>query len=153
MTSNALTLFNSPLFSSEFSFDHASHPLKNFPDVFSNVFALFGEEGYPKYNLVEESETDYRLEMALAGFAKSEISVDLQDNVLTISGEKVTSPKSENSKEIKYIHKGISERKFCRQFRLGDGIEIQKAAMDNGILTVNLHLNQPESKTKKIRIA
>ena len=90
------------------------------------------------------------VEVAVAGFKESEINVELADNVLTVTGEKV---KVEDMPEVEYLHKGISARNFTRTFTLAENVEVRGATVENGILAVALELVVPEEKkAKKIAI-
>ena len=110
-----------------------------------------GDGNYPPHNVVQVDDTHYIVEVAVAGFADSEIDVELKENVLTVRGEQV---KQEDAKEIKYLHKGISTRNFVRTFNLAENVEVSAATVQNGILAVALELIIPEEKkAKKIAIS
>jgi molecular chaperone IbpA len=101
---------------------------------------------YPPYNIKKTGETTYVIEMAVAGFGKHDLELELQDGVLTVKGN-VTADDSE------YIVKGIAERAFTRQFTLADTIEIKNADLINGMLKIWLERFIPEEKKpKKINI-
>ena len=102
---------------------------------------------YPHHNIIKVDDVNYHVELALAGFDKQDLSVELKDGKLTIEGKK------ENKESKDYLHQGISTRKFLKTFRLVDTLEIKDASFTNGILTVHLHNNLPEErKPKKIEI-
>ena len=94
---------------------------------------------FPRHNVVKVSEDSYLIELALAGFAHDDLSVELEDGILIVSGEKQDS-------EVEYLHKGISTKKFKRTFRLNENVEVKDAKFVNGLLTVNLSLVVPEEK-------
>ena len=106
---------------------------------------------YPPYNIVETGENLYEIQVAVAGFTQGEISINVQDGELIITGEKT---ESELPEGYIYRHQGISARKFIRTFSLGDYVEVQSATSKDGILTVRLERIIPESaKPKTIAIS
>lgn len=98
-------------------------------------------ETYPPYNIREIDEDTRVLELALAGFAKDEIKVEVENRVLTISGEK-----EKTEEEPKYIHKGIAARKFTKSVTLWEYWEVDSADYNDGILYVVLKREIPEDK-------
>jgi molecular chaperone IbpA len=103
---------------------------------------------YPPHNVVRLDDTHYVIELAVAGFAESEIDVELKDHVLTVKGEK-----QKKEDEVEYLHKGISTRNFVRTFPLAEHIEVRGATVKNGILAIALEQIVPdEAKPKKIQI-
>ncbi len=103
---------------------------------------------YPPHNVVKLDDTHYVIELAVAGFAESEIDVEIKDNVLTVKGEK-----EKKEDEVEYLHKGISARNFVRTFPLAEHIEVRGATVKNGILAIALEQIVPdEAKPKKIQI-
>lgn len=105
-------------------------------------------DNYPPYNVIQLDETHYTVQVAVAGFAESELDVELTDRVLTIKGKKST-----DEVEPGYIHKGISTRNFTRTFTLADNVEVKLATVQNGILSVDLEIVVPEEqRPKKIAI-
>jgi len=106
------------------------------------------ESTYPPHNVVKLDDTHYVIEVAVAGFAQSEVDVELKDNVLTIKGEQ-----AKDQPDVEYLHKGISARNFVRTFPLAEHIEVRGATVKNGILAVALEQVVPEEdKPKKIQI-
>ena len=106
---------------------------------------------YPPYNIVETGENLYEIQVAVAGFTQGEISINVKDGELIITGEKT---ESELPEGYIYRHQGISARKFIRTFSLGDYVEVQSATSRDGILTVKLERIIPESaKPKTIAIS
>ena len=96
-------------------------------------------ESYPPYNLVQESNVKWRIEVALAGWSKDEIEVSTESNVLLIR-----SKSAKNKGEEEYMHRGISTRTFARGFNLSDDVEIGDVAFNNGMLTIELKKIIPE---------
>lgn len=108
------------------------------------------KDNYPPHNIVQLDETHFVIEVAVAGFAETEVDVELKDNVLIVKGEKV---KAEDLPKLEYLHKGISARNFTRSFPLAENVEVRGATVKNGILAVALELVVPEEKKpKKIEI-
>ena len=102
---------------------------------------------YPPYNIIKTGDETYLIELAVAGFEQGDINMTVHDGMLTITGDK----KVDDSRE--YLHKGIGHRKFLRTFNLADYIEVQSAAVNNGVLTVELERIVPDSmKPKTIQI-
>jgi molecular chaperone IbpA len=118
---------------------------------FENMFDRFDyltsiNSGFPHYNIRKETEGKYVIELALAGYKKDEVSVEVKDGVLIIEGK---------SKEdlSNYVHQGIAKRSFKRQFQLADYVECKGGKLEDGMLNVQLEYNPPESKKpKKISI-
>lgn len=98
---------------------------------------------FPPYNLVEMMEDTFLIELALAGFSIDDIEVTQEKNTLTIKGE------IEADGQEKYIHKGIATRNFTRTFSLAEHIEVKHVTWLNGILSISLFRNVPESKKPK----
>jgi molecular chaperone IbpA len=112
----------------------------------NRTFANSKSGNYPPHNIVQRDETHFVVEVAVAGFSESEINVELADNVLTVTGEKV---KDADAAAPTYLHQGISNRNFVRDFTLADNVEVRGAVVENGILSVELELVIPEEKKPK----
>jgi molecular chaperone IbpA len=109
-----------------------------------------GTGTYPPYNIIKTGENSFEVQVAIAGFNAGEVSANVQEGVLVITGEKAENP-SENS--IEYIHHGISSRRFIRTFSLADRVEVIDAVASNGILSIRLERIIPESdKPRSIQI-
>lgn len=107
---------------------------------------------YPPFNLKKVDENKYVIEMAVAGFGKSDIEMTLEDNKLVIKGSSKTEM-PDDQKIVDFLHKGIADRGFTRTFTLADNVEIKDANLFNGMLKVWLEHIIPESqKPKKIDI-
>ena len=103
--------------------------------------------GFPPYNIKKVGDYGYEIEMALAGFGKEDIEVEVANGVLTIRSVK------DNSNEPEVLHRGISYRKFNRRFTLADDIIVTGAKLENGLLSVGLEQVVPEEmKPKLIKI-
>ncbi|MCU7553807.1 Hsp20 family protein [Alteromonas sp. ASW11-19] len=102
------------------------------------------QSSYPPYNIEVLDEDKYRVTMAIAGFSKDDVTIEVQDNTLTITGKKPSD--DEDSKERKFLHKGISERSFERKFQLGDHVKVLAADMEHGLLHIDMERVIPEAK-------
>jgi HSP20 family molecular chaperone IbpA len=102
-------------------------------------------EGYPPYN-VEETVDGLRLTLAVAGFARDELSVTVEDNQLVVRGKQVEADGKT------FLHRGIAARQFLRSFVLADGIEVSSAALENGLLKIELAKPKAESPVRTIEI-
>ncbi len=105
-----------------------------------------GSEGYPPYNIERIGENGLRITLAVAGFSMDELDVEAEHNQLTIRGKQVDEP------ERVYLHRGIAARQFQRSFVLADGVEVKGAALDNGLLHIDLVQVEPERTARKIEI-
>ena len=99
---------------------------------------------YPPYNIVKQDEDTYTVEMAVAGFTKKEIAIQLKDNVLTISGSK------SEKRTDEFVHRGIGMRDFTSEFVLADYVEVAKASFMDGILFIDLERRIPEEHKPKV---
>ena len=124
-------------------------PFRNLTVGFDNIFdqlstlSDFDIPNYPPYNIKKIDKENYQLEMALAGFSKDEIDVEVKENTLTISAR--TSDKEEDS----FVHQGIARRAFKRRWTLAEHLEVDDAKLKDGILIVEMKLNLPEEKKPK----
>lgn len=103
---------------------------------------------YPPYNIAKVDDDKYVIEMAVAGFGKHNLNIEIANGTLVISGDTTS-----NSEDAKYLYKGIADRSFTRAFNVADTIEVKNAEMFNGMLKVWLENIIPEhKKPKKIEI-
>ncbi len=121
-----------PLYRSTVGFDRLFHMLDNMGNGAEDV-------GYPPYNIERLAENTYRITMAVAGFAREEISVEVKETALTVKGEK----KPEEAKR-EFLHRGIAQRGFERRFQLADYVEVVGADLKDGLLHIDLARNIPE---------
>ena len=121
-----------PLYRSTIGFDRLAQ-------LFDNVAGVDADGGYPPYNIERVAENEYRITMAVAGFAENEINIEVKDTSLLVKGEK----KPEDG-ERQYLHRGIAARSFERRFQLADYVEVKGAALKDGLLSVDLQRNLPE---------
>ena len=105
---------------------------------------------YPPYNIVKTDENNYTIEMAVAGFGKHNIDIEIANNKLIIKGGMTTDQMAEDVvNPVTYLWKGISDRYFTRTFALADSIEVKNAELINGMLKVFLENVIPEDKKSK----
>tara|TARA_R110000765_G_scaffold324664_1_gene416235 strand:- start:909 stop:1319 length:411 start_codon:yes stop_codon:yes gene_type:complete len=118
-----------------------------FEDVFTRFFQMQEYDSvYPFYNIKKVDDENYSLEMALAGWKKSDVKVAVQDGVLTVNG-------SVEKNTDKYIHKGVAQRAFKKRLQLSEYVECKGARLEDGMLKVELFYNPPENKkAKEIKI-
>ena len=114
-------------------------------DTFDRVGEIHKSETYPTYNIKKLSDEKFAIEMAVAGFSKKDITVEHQENVLTIK-----SLPSEEKTEEEYVHRGISSRHFTRTFTIADDVVIKGGTLKDGILSVELERVIPEEKKLKV---
>jgi molecular chaperone IbpA len=94
---------------------------------------------YPPYNIERLGDNEYRITMAVAGFAEDELKIDVKEQSLTVRGEKKA-----DEKQRQFLHRGIAGRSFERRFQLADHVEVKGADLKDGLLHVDLARNLPE---------
>lgn len=124
----------SPLFRSSVGFDRMARILDG--------LSVEAAPGYPPYNIEKTGEDQYRITMAVAGFAEKDLEIRTQENKLVITGR---IEKEDEEKERTFLHRGIAERAFERQFSLADHVKVVAAALENGLLHVELAREVPEA--------
>ncbi len=127
-------------------FDHLNQAAVGFGPLFKEFTQTHST--YPPHNIVALSDTEFCLELALAGFKKSEITVKEQDGVLTVSSDKSESVASTQA----YQYRGIGMRSFSKSFRIAEHFEIKDATMEDGILSINFVKDASASQAKVIAI-
>ena len=130
-----LTIFDSPLF---LGFDHFERTLDRVKKT---------ADGYPPYNIEQTSESTLRITLAVAGFTMDDLEVEVEHNQMTIRGQQ-----KDLGEEKIYLHRGIAARQFQRSFVLADGIEVESAHLDNGLLHIDMRRIEPESNARRIEI-
>lgn len=124
-----------------------------FDRLFNRLDSLVAQEAktYPPYNIEKLDDEAWRVTVAVAGFARSEISIEAADNALQIKGGKAATAGNESRE---FLHRGIAERSFDLRFQLGDHVEVKNAALENGLLHIDLKREVPENKKpRQIEIA
>ena len=132
----------SPLYKASIGFDQLVNEFFNEP-------SFVNTSGYPPYNISKDAQDVYEITLAVAGFKKADIDIELEDGTLKITG------KSEvlDSDNREWLHKGIAERNFVRTFKLAEYVEVKDAKLEDGILRISLFKNVPDAmKPQKISI-
>lgn len=124
----------SPLYRSAIGFDRMANLLDNLSRTEQN------QPTYPPYNIELTGEDKYRITMAVAGFDQSELTIEVNQNNLTISANKLEAEQART-----YLHQGIAARSFERRFQLADHVQVQSADYCNGLLHIDLQRVIPES--------
>ena len=109
--------------------------------------AKSGNEGYPPYNIEQTSETSYRITLAVAGFRDADLDITVEDSQLVIRGRQ-----ADESEDRVFLHRGIAARQFQRSYVLADGVEVEAAQLENGLLHVDLRRSAPETVLQRIEI-
>jgi len=115
--------------SSFVGFDHLFNELEH--------VTRHAQDHYPPHNIIRTSDTDYLIELAVAGFSRDELNIEVKDRTLTVKGE-------HKSKGREYIHRGISTKKFKRTFRLSEHVNVNGADLIDGVLSIELKYVVPE---------
>jgi len=133
----------SPLYRSFIGFDHLA-------GLIDQASRADKQSSYPPYNIELLAEDQYRISMAIAGFAEQELEIESKQNTLVVTGTKAVDKDKTNRK---FLHQGIAERNFERKFQLGDHVKVIGAFMENGLLHIDLQREIPEAlKPRKIAI-
>ncbi len=116
-----------------------------FDRLFDRLDSLTAQEAktYPPYNIERLEDEAWRVSIAVAGFSKGDISIEAADNSLVIKGGKEATAGNESRE---FLHRGIAERAFELRFQLGDHVEVRNAALENGLLHIDLKREVPENK-------
>lgn len=117
-----------------------------FDRMFDSLTSASGytqQTNYPPYNIIKKSETEFLIEVAIAGFSKDNVEVRMSENRLNISSIDL---KTSEMDSTEYLHKGISARSFKRAFTLSDDVVVKDANMENGILSIAMERVIPEDK-------
>lgn len=122
----------SPLYRSTIGFDRLAHML-------DTMTGDAEQNGFPPYNIERLAENEYRITMAVAGFAEDDLKIEIKDTALTVKGERKA-----DEKEREFLHRGIAARAFERRFQLADHVEVKGAELKNGLLNIDLVRNLPE---------
>jgi len=132
----------SPLYRATVGFDQLQ-------SLLDNVTREAQTSSYPPYNIERIDEHNYRISMAVAGFAEEDLEIEVKQNVLTIKGHK-----AEQDEKTNYLYQGIAGRSFERRFQLADHVEVTGARLENGLLHVELRRQIPEEmKPRRIAIS
>jgi molecular chaperone IbpA len=142
------TLDLSPLFRSTVGFDRMTSLLETASRMDTNA-----ANSYPPYNIERQSEDEYRISMAVAGFTLNDLEIEVQDQAVTVRGRQ-SDAVSEDDETTTYLHRGIATRAFERRFHLADHIRVAGAKLEHGLLHVQLVREVPEAlKPRMIEIS
>ena len=132
-----------PLYRATVGFDQIA-------DMMDRVLASdMGQPTYPPYNIEKTADDSYRISIAVAGFADSDLSVEVKDGALVVSARK-----AEDDSARSFLHRGIATRAFERRFTLADHVRVEGATHENGMLHIDLRREIPEAlKPRRIEIA
>mgnify|MGYP001038937200 CR=1 FL=1 len=108
-----------------------------------DAVARHATDNYPPHSILKTSDKDYQIELAVAGFKEDELTISVEERTLTITGK-------HEDRGREYIHKGISNKKFTKKFRLSEFVEVAGASLQDGILAVSLQVIVPEEKQPKM---
>ena len=108
--------------------------------------SLVTTTNYPPYNIVKMDDTNYAIQIAVAGFGKDDIEIETKENTLSIKSKE----KGDVVDETTYLHKGISNRAFKRTFTISDDVIVKGATFENGLLNVELERIIPEEKKPRL---
>lgn len=115
-------------------------------DIFNRLDAMTGHgTSYPPYNLIKNDNSNYEIEIALAGFKADEIEVSTEQNILTVAS-KIEKRDSERT----YLHQGLSKRSFRNTWQLADDVKVSSVDFVDGLLTISLEKIIPEEKKKTV---
>lgn len=109
--------------------------------------AKTGNDGYPPYNIEQKSDNSYRITLAVAGFAQSDLSITVEDSSLVVRGRQ-----TDDADGRMFLHRGIAARQFQRSFVLADGVDVGEAQMENGLLHIDLSRSVPDRVVQTITI-
>jgi len=118
-------------------FDHVWSEIERLSDMADNKL-------YPPHNVVKKTETQFSVELALAGYSKDALTVEVRDGILVVTGRGL--PTSNGDVEREYLHRGISAKKFTRTFRLSEHVVVDGADFIDGLLVIDLRVEVPEEK-------
>ncbi len=136
---NALTIFNQ-LRPHTIGYDNI---FDHFNDMFETSNSL--QTNYPPYDIVKHSDTHYDIQVALAGYSKDDIEVEVKENTLSIK-----SVKKEEDDKVEVLHRGISKRYFERHFTIAEDVKVNSAELKDGLLIVSLERVIPEHKKPRL---
>ncbi len=116
-----------------------------FDRLFNRLDTIVGQEAktYPPYNIEKLGDDAWRVSIAVAGFTRDEIAIEAKENSLTVKGGK---PDQSGDDGREFLHRGIAARSFELRYQLGDYVEVSAAALENGLLNIDLKREVPDSK-------
>ncbi|MES9955426.1 MAG: Hsp20 family protein [Sedimenticola sp.] len=137
-----MTTFDfAPLFRTAIGFDRMA-------DTLESAYRADAGAGYPPYNIELTGEDEYRISMAVAGFTRDDLDIEVKQNILRVAGAK-----KENQETRKFLHRGIANRSFERSFQLADYVRVDGAEIRDGLLHIDLVREIPEAmKPRRVEI-
>jgi len=137
-----MTTFDfTPLFRTAIGFDRLT-------DALESAYQMDSSNGYPPYNIELTGEDKYRISMAVAGFSDKDLEIEVKQNILRVRGAK-----KNEAQERKFLHRGIANRSFERSYQLADYVRVDSAAINDGLLHIDLVREIPEAmKSRRIEI-
>jgi len=132
-----------------FDYNHMTPYAVGFDRTFDRLFDYVTHQaestGFPPYNIIKDGEYNFNIEMALAGYNKKDIEVEVADGVLTVKSIKDTKDEDDNN-----VYRGIANRNFTRKFTLADDIIVKDGKLEDGMLTIKLERVIPEEKKPRL---
>lgn len=117
-------------------------------DTFETRFANQLSTNYPPHNIIKTDDTHYEIQIAIAGFKKNEINIEVEQDMLTVKGESETEEEVKSTRQ--YLHRGLSNRSFVRSWQLAEHMVVNGAEIKDGILTITLEYIIPEEKKARV---
>lgn len=129
------------------SFAYPRSAFLGFDHIFDELTKIraHANDGYPPHNVIKTGDTTTTVELAVAGFKREDLTIEVKDHVLTITGER-----AQRRPEEQYIHRGLSTRKFVKSYRLSEYTEVVGADLSDGILSVDLEVIVPQERQPKM---
>ena len=126
-------------------FDAVSTYSVGYDDLFNRMLS-YGQvtPQYPPYNVVKESDTRWRIEMALAGWSRDELEISTETNVLCVKS------KADKESDDDYIHRGVAKRSFARSFNISEDVEVGDISYKDGLLAIHLTKIVPDKQKRKV---
>ena len=126
-------------------FDAVSTYSVGYDDLFNRMLT-YGQvtPQYPPYNVVKESDTRWRIEMALAGWSRDELEISTETNVLCVKS------KADKDSDDDYIHRGVAKRSFARSFNISEDVEVGDISYKDGLLAIHLTKIVPDKQKRKV---
>ena len=130
----------SPLYRSTIGFDRLFSML-------DQAASVDNTPTYPPYNIERSDENAYRISIAVAGFSEADLSLEVKESLLSVRGEKAA---TEDKGKTEVLHQGIASRAFERRFQLADHVQVTGAALEHGLLHIDLVREVPEAKKPRV---
>ena len=134
----ATALSLSPLFRQSVGFDR-------FNDLFDALAEQEPRNNFPPYDIVKTGENNYQIVMAIAGYREQDLTISVEKDTLKVAATQA----AQDDESRQYIHRGIARRNFERSFRLADHMQVEKADLANGVLTIELYREVPEAQQRR----